>query len=135
VAAPHFLRPLLTSVPGTLVLHNDRSGLVVASVVEAAFASKERNRGLLGRSSLPAERALILAPSNCVHTFFMRFPIDVLFVARDGRVLKLRRAVPARRIVGALKAFAVVELAARALERSDTRVGDRLSIRSEAKSS
>jgi uncharacterized membrane protein (UPF0127 family) len=101
---------------------------MVATVLETAFESAARNRGLLGRAGLPDGHALILAPSSVVHTFFMRFPIDVLFVARDGRVLAARRAVPARRIVGSLRAFAVIELAAGALARSETAAGDRLSI-------
>jgi len=71
---------------------------------------------------------LIVAPSNVVHTFFMRFTIDVLFVARDGRVLKARRAVPARRVAGSLRAFAVIELAAGTVDRCGITVGDRLSI-------
>jgi uncharacterized membrane protein (UPF0127 family) len=61
-----------------------------------------------------------------VHTFFMRFPIDLLFVARNGEVLKVRTRVPSRRIVGSLKAFAVIELTAGVLEESGTRVGDRV---------
>jgi len=102
--------------------------LTVATVLELAGDSASRNRGLLGRSGLPAEQALILAPSSVVHTFFMQFPIDILFVARDGQVLKVRHAVPARRIVGRLGAFAVIELAAHALNQSQTRAGDRLSV-------
>jgi len=125
---PHFLRPLLREPAAGLVLVNQRTGLEVASVLEGAFDSASRNRGLLGRDSLAPEHALILAPSNFVHTFFMRFPIDLLFVARDGRVLKARQAVPARRIAGHLRAFAVIELAANALESSKTRAGDVLSI-------
>lgn len=101
---------------------------MVATVLELAADSASRNRGLLGRSALPPDHALILAPSNFVHTFFMQFAIDILFVARDGQVLKARCAVPARRIVGRLGAFAVIELAAHALNRSQTAAGDRLSI-------
>jgi uncharacterized membrane protein (UPF0127 family) len=63
-----------------------------------------------------------------VHTFGMRFPIDLLFVTRNGDVLKVARAVPARRIVCAFRAFAVIELAAHALDGSETMIGDRLSI-------
>lgn len=58
----------------------------------------------------------------------MRFPIDILFVARDGRVVKARSAVPANRIVGALRGFAVIEMAAGELERSGTRQGDRIEV-------
>jgi uncharacterized membrane protein (UPF0127 family) len=125
---PHFLLPLLRQPPGRFVLVNERTGLTVAAVLEIAFDSASRNRGLLGRSHLPREHALILAPSNVVHTFFMQFPIDLLFVARDGRALKVRCAVRPRRIAGSLRAFAVIELAADSLQRSGTICGDRLSI-------
>ena len=90
--------------------------------------SASRNRGLLGRDSLPSGHALIIAPGSLIHTFAMRFSIDILFVARDGRVLKVRPAVPARRISGALGSFAVVELAAGELKRSETQPGDTLEI-------
>jgi uncharacterized membrane protein (UPF0127 family) len=98
----------------------------VAASLEPAFDSASRKRGLLGRDALPPGHALIIAPSNMVHTFFMRFPIDVVFAARDGRVLKVRANVPARRIVAALRAFAVIEMAANEVGRSDTKAGDRL---------
>lgn len=124
----HFLQPLLRSGSGDLALRNDRTALFVASALEAAFDSSSRKRGLLGRAALAPDAALIIAPSNMVHTFGMRFPIDLLLVARNGDVLKVARAVPARRIVFALRAFAVIELAATALARSETVIGDRLSI-------
>ena len=100
----------------------------VATTLEGAFDSKTRKRGLLGRDFLPSGHALILAPSNLVHTFFMRFPIDVVIVMRDGRVVKARQNVPARRLVGAFRGFAVIEMAANELQRSGTVAGDRLSV-------
>jgi uncharacterized protein len=63
-----------------------------------------------------------------VHTFFMRFPIDILFVSRDGTVLKTSPNVPAWRIAGALKGFAVIELRSGALSESQTQRGDRLAL-------
>jgi uncharacterized membrane protein (UPF0127 family) len=45
--------------------------------------------GLMGRSKLPEGRGLFLSPCGSVHTFFMRFPIDVIFLDRDGRVVKV----------------------------------------------
>lgn len=102
--------------------------MAVATTLEGAFDSATRKRGLLGRDSLPPGHALIIAPSNMVHTFFMRFPIDVLIVRRDGTVAKARPNVPARRIVGALRGFAVIEMAANELARSGTVAGDRLSV-------
>jgi uncharacterized protein len=118
----------LGRVGGPFALFNQRTGKPVATVLEPAFESASRKKGLLGRSGLPAGHALIIAPSNMIHTFFMRFPIDVLVVARDGRVLKARRNVPARRLVGALRGFAVIEMAANELERSETVAGDRLAV-------
>ena len=124
----HFLRPLLKGSGGPFRLINDRTGMAVATTLEGAFDSATRKRGLLGRDSLPPGHALIIAPSNMVHTFFMRFPIDVLIVRRDGTVAKARPNVPARRIVGALRGFAVIEMAANELARSGTVAGDRLSV-------
>jgi len=71
---------------------------------------------------------MIIAPSNAVHTFFMKFPIDLAFVGRDGRVRKVREAVRPWRMAAALRAYAVIELPAGVLRRTDTVVGDTLVI-------
>jgi uncharacterized protein len=123
-----FLSPLLRSGGSSLALTNTRHDRIVARTLLTAFDSKSRRQGLLGHDSLPEGSALIIAPSQAIHTFFMRFAIDVAFVSKDGRVLKMRQAVPPRRIAVALRAFAVIELPAGALERSDTRPGDMLRI-------
>jgi len=101
----------------------------VADHLMTAFDSASRRKGLLGRSSLPENSALLIAPSNGIHTCFMRFPIDVAFVARDGRVVKVCAALPAWRMALALRAYAVIELPAGALASSDTLPGDLLAIR------
>ena len=123
-----FLSPLLRSGGSSLALTNARHQRIVARTLLTAFDSKSRRTGLLGRDSLPEGSALIIAPCQAIHTFSMRFAIDVLFVSKDGRVLKGRQAVPPRRIAGSLRAFAVVELPAGALERSGTQAGDRLRV-------
>jgi len=105
---------------------NARTGLDVATALEPAFDSASRKRGLLGRDDLPAGQALVIAPSNMVHTFFMRFSIDILFVSRAGVVVKASERVPARRIVGALRGFAVIEMRAGSLATSGTKAGDQL---------
>ena len=101
----------------------------IASQIEVAFDSKTRNRGLLGRTGLPPGTALIIAPSNAVHTFGMRFPIDVVFARRDGVVVKIRSAVPRSRMTFAFGGFAVLEFAAGEMARSSVRVGDHLVVR------
>jgi uncharacterized membrane protein (UPF0127 family) len=100
----------------------------VAATLEPAFDSASRKRGLLGREGLPERHALIIAPCNMVHTFFMRFPIDILIVSRAGVVVRASANVPARRIVGAWRGFAVVELRAGSLAESETRAGDALAL-------
>jgi uncharacterized membrane protein (UPF0127 family) len=107
-----FLAPLLHGGTETFLLRNARTGAIVATRVEAALDSATRRRGLLGRDGLPEGTALVIAPSNAVHTFRMRFAIDVIFARRDGRVTKVRAAMPARRVAVSPLAFAVVETAA-----------------------
>jgi uncharacterized protein len=124
--ASSFLAPILSNPERPWLLRNARSGACLATFVEEAFDSRTRNRGLLGRSSLPDGHALILAPCSSIHTFFMQFAIDVIFVARDGRVLKLAHAVPAWRIRVSPRAFAVVELPAGVIARTGTHVRDAL---------
>jgi uncharacterized protein len=122
-----FVSPLLRG-HGEHELRNERTGAVLASHVLTAFDSESRRTGLLKHESLPQGHGLIIAPSNAVHTFFMRFAIDLAFVAKDGRVVKVRAAVPPWRLSGALRAYAVVELPAGTLERTGTVRGDRLVI-------
>jgi uncharacterized membrane protein (UPF0127 family) len=119
---------LLRKNAGRPALRNMRSDRLIASTVETAFESADRRRGLLGRDGLEVGQALVIAPTNLVHTFTMRFAIDIIFASRDGRVLKVRRAVRPRRIAGALGAFAVVELASGQIDASDTRAGDTIQI-------
>jgi uncharacterized membrane protein (UPF0127 family) len=124
-----FLDPLLRSGATTHVLQNTRTRIIVAARLLTAFDSASRRRGLLGRDGLPPGTALIIAPSSAVHTFFMRFPIDVAFVARNGCVIKVRPAVPPWRATASLRGFTVIEFAAGTLERSGTCAGDHLIVR------
>jgi uncharacterized protein len=68
---------------------------------------------LLGLAFLPRARAgegLLIPRCRCVHTLGMRFPLDLLFLDREGRVVEIRREVPAARIVHCRRADAVLEL-------------------------
>ena len=77
---------------------------------------------------MPAGTAMIIAPTNAIHTFFMKFAIDVLFVAKDGSVLKVRHAVRPWRMSAAWRAHAVIELAAGTLQRTIVQEGDRVTV-------
>jgi len=123
-----FLSPLLQPGQPPLALTNRRNNRIVAATLITAFDSASRRKGLLDRASLADGSAMIIAPTSAIHTFAMRFTIDVIFVSKEGRVLKVRPHVKPRRIAAAWRAFAVVELPAGTIEHSDTRAGDRLQI-------
>ena len=125
---PHFLTPLIKTPSSAWALQIAARNATLATTLEPAFESKARNRGLLGRDGLPQGAALIIAPSNGIHTFGMRFPIDVIFAARDGRVLKIRHAMPRARIALAWKGFAVIEMAAGEAARCRLTAGETLSL-------
>ena len=109
------------------MLVNADTGTRVVSRVTAAVDSTSRNRGLLGRHGLDDE-ALVIAPCNAVHTCFMKFAIDVLFVDKTGRIVKLSPAVRPWRVAAALRGFATIEMAAGTAERTATRPGHRLEL-------
>jgi uncharacterized protein len=123
-----FLRPLVNRRRLAFELVDAEAGSLIAGVVEAALDSPSRRKGLLGRTGLADRHALVLAPCNAVHTFGMQFPIDVLFVGRDGQVMKIVEHLEAWRIAVALRASVTVELAAGTVQRTRVSVGDRLTI-------
>src|SRR5512138_3540104 len=101
-----WVNPQLREPSARFRLVNTRTGRAIADSVVGAFDPAARRRGLLGRDGLSAGEALIIAPTNAIHTFFMRFDIDVAFVARDGRIVKLRQSMPPWRLAFAIGAFA-----------------------------
>ena len=123
-----FLRPLLHEPSTKLVIRNLRNQRRVADALVAAFDSKARRTGLLRHEAFPEGSAMLIAPTNAVHTFFMRFPIDIAFVTREGRVVKTYAMLRPWRVAAAFGAHAVVELPAGTLARCDTVAGDTLAI-------
>jgi uncharacterized membrane protein (UPF0127 family) len=121
-----FVGPLLKKNRAELCIRNERNGRVIASQVIPAFDSQTRRTGLLKHESLPEGHAIVIAPTSAVHTWFMRFPIDIAFVTKAGRVVKVCHAVKPWRLAAAFRAYAVIELAAGALTRSGTVSGDTL---------
>lgn len=85
-----------------------------------------RMRGLLGRATLPAGEGILLRPAGSVHTFFMRFPIDVVFCDRDLRIVKVVRGLKPWRMAAALGAKVTIELAVGAA--TGLEPGDRLQL-------
>lgn len=112
----------------TLVI--ERTGDVLARV-ELADTAPARRKGLLGRNALAPGTGLLIRPCASIHTWFMRFPIDVVFLGRTGQVLKIvGRLVPFRLAWGGWHARDTLELPAGAASRAGLQVGERLCVRS-----
>ncbi|OKI09754.1 hypothetical protein A6A06_03645 [Streptomyces sp. CB02923] len=94
--------------------------------LEIAASYAARTRGLLGRDGI--DGALLLTPASAVHTFRMRFPIDVAYLTRDLTVLAVRTMRPGRLGLPRLRARHVLEAEAGAMARWDLRPGTRLTI-------
>lgn len=100
--------------------------VVLADRVEVADRGARRSKGLLGRSGLGHGEGLWIVPCEAVHTFFMRFPIDLVYVGRDKRVKKVRSGVMPWRMSACLSAHSVVELASGTVRETQTQAGDQL---------
>jgi uncharacterized protein len=96
----------------------------IAAHVEIALTRRERRRGLLGRCYMDIGTALVLVRSWAVHTAFMKFPIDLIFVDRQGRAIHIVEALRPWRAAASLRAEAVIELPAGALRGGAVRVGE-----------
>ena len=109
-------------------LINERTGEVIADLVEVARTRRQRRRGLLGRDGLARGSALVLTPCNAIHTVGMRFPIDVAFVDRHGRVRRIVRQLPPARISVCLSAKTTIECPSGQLEEIRLQVGDQIKL-------
>jgi uncharacterized protein len=78
--------------------------------VTVATSFPARARGLLARPPLEQDEALLIAPCSSIHTFGMRYPIDVVFLDRCARIVRVCPKVPARRLRFGWGAAAVLEL-------------------------
>jgi len=103
---------------------NVTRGSALASQLEVAGSGSRRRKGLLGRDGLPPGGGLWIVPCESVHTFFMRFPIDLVYLDRSNRVKKVRSGVGAWRISACLSAHSVLELPVGAVHDSGTQRGD-----------
>ncbi len=114
----------------------NKPGAPIASELKTADTLLSRTKGLLGRASLPAGEGLWIKRCNSIHTAFMKFPIDVLFVDKDMRVVSVYENLKPWRITRLhFRASSVIELPAGTLAESttgqtETLVGQTLTIES-----
>jgi len=94
--------------------------------MEVANSGAKRNKGLLGRKLLTPGEGMWIVPCESVHTFFMQFPIDLIYLDREHRIRKLRSGVPPWRLSACLSAHSVLELPAGTINNTNTKPGDKL---------
>jgi uncharacterized membrane protein (UPF0127 family) len=111
-------------VPNLTLRRED--GRVVAESVTVADSTGRRLRGLLGRRDLPAGHGVLLRPAWSIHTAFMRFPIDVVFLDADQVVVKIVPNLPAFKTASCRGAREIIELRAGECERRGLALGDRV---------
>ena len=88
-----------------------------------------RLKGLLGRNSLPPGEALLLKPCNGIHTFGMRFAIDVIFLDRENRIVAVTKELPPNHLTRIyFHAASVLELPAGTVEATATAIGNQIEI-------
>jgi uncharacterized membrane protein (UPF0127 family) len=110
-----------------LEVHNVTRDTLVARRPMLALTSWGRMRGLLARPPLGQDDGMLIRPCRGVHTCFMSYPIDVLFIDRGGQVVALSQNLgPWRLTPMVFRACCVLELAAGQAERTRTQVGDQL---------
>lgn len=119
-------RPSASSGPKQAV--NLTRGTVLAEKLELAGTGGSRRKGLLGRDGLLPGEGLWIAPCESVHTFFMRFPIDLVYLDRKLRVKKIKSSVGPWRLSACFTAHSVLELPVGTINRSQTERGDTVEI-------
>lgn len=116
---------------GQLTLRRE-DGRIVAESVRVAHTLPRRMRGLLGKSGLEPGEGIVLRPAWSIHTFFMRFPIDVVFLDENQTVVRIDESLRPWHTASQRGAMEVVELKAGECARRELEVGDRVAWASKA---
>ena len=124
-----FFAPRAPAAPaGPRQAVNVTRGTVLSTQLELAGTGPSRKKGLLGRDCLLPGEGLWIVPCEAVHTFFMQFPIDLVYLDRKNRIKKLRSSVGPWRVSGCMTAHSVMELPAGAIRETQTEPGDTIEI-------
>lgn len=110
-------------------LFNKTKNIRLLDDLQVASTFWSRLKGLLGRRSIPAQEGLLIRCTNSIHTLFMQFPIDVVFVNKDLVVKKIaQNVVPGKLYLGSWSARHVIECAAGTATTDRISVGDQLHV-------
>ena len=107
---------------------NQTRGRILADRADIADTSIKRRTGLLKHTGLAPGEGLWIVPCEGIHTFAMKFTIDVVFLNRKNKILKIRPNMVRRRIALSLLAHSVLELPAGTLDETGTQRGDQLEL-------
>jgi len=109
------------------MLYNINKNNIVLENVKLADGFFQKFKGLMGRKKLNKSEGLMLLSCNSIHTCFMRFPIDVVFLNMDHEVIALRKELKPWKMVNYVKkAYITVEMTAGTIENKNIEVGDLL---------
>jgi uncharacterized membrane protein (UPF0127 family) len=109
-----------------IVVRNQTRNTILADAAELADTSEKRRTGLLKHDRLDPGHGLWIVPCESVHSFFMKFAIDLVYLDRDKRVRKVRHRMVPWRVSACLSAHSILELPAGAVAASGTEAGDQL---------
>jgi len=111
-----------------LKVQNRTRDLSLADHADIADTSSKRRTGLLKHSQLAPGEGLWIVPCEAVHTFMMKFPIDVLFLDKKRKILKVRSKMSRSKLAICLRAHSVLELPSGTCESTGTVRGDQLEL-------
>lgn len=109
--------------------YNRTKSASLGAAIELANSGKTRNKGLLGRDGLEPGEGLWIVPCEAIHMFFMRFAIDVVYLDKKKRVVKIVPELKPWRLSASMKAHSVLELPAGTASQTGTEPGDEIEIR------
>lgn len=115
-----------------LKLVNLSNGRVMAETVREAYTFRKRLRGLMFDKRLPEGTGIHLLPCRSIHTFFMSFPIDVLYLDKDGAIIGIETNLAPGKLGKSFRGTSsVIELPAGTVNETDTQVGQSVAVRNQ----
>jgi uncharacterized membrane protein (UPF0127 family) len=110
-------------------LRNKTENIILSTEVIVAENFFDRLKGLLGKDNLPANTCIIISPCKSIHTFFMKFTIDVIFIDKNYKVIEIIKNIkPCKTSKYIKKAWAVIEISNDSIISSKVSVGEELEI-------
>ena len=107
-------------------VRNLTRGTLIGDAIDSAESSADRRTGLLKHTKLDQGSGLWIVPCEAVHTFFMKFALDLIYIDRRRRVRGVRRALAPWRLSACFRAHSVLELPVGTIDRTNTQNGDEL---------